>query len=410
MPIIYLNSAIYRVVVINQEGQIPIHSPKQFNLIAPYKINFSSDLLDDLKTRLSVTRWPDEITGSGWRYGASLAYMKELIDYWHYQFDWRFQESLINSYPNYMATLDGYRIHFLHIKGNGRRNIPLIITHGWPGSFLEMMKIIPLLSRREGSETGFDVVIPSMPGFGLSPGSNIEGMNVHKIAALWIKLMDELGYKKFGAQGGDFGAGVSTALAFHYPEHLTGIHLNYIPGSYKPFSQDGLADAEKKFLDDAEKWFMENGAYQHMQKTRPLTLAYGLTDSPAGLAAWLVEKYYEWGDCKGNIDSRFSKDELLCNITLYWLTNTIHSSCRLYVENSRVPFHFKKGASVHGPCGIAHFPVESPFPPREYIERVYNVTHWSEMSSGGHFAAMEEPELLADDISKFFTSISIVSS
>lgn len=381
-------------------------------MILPFQVHFPEPQLMDLKARLSQTRWPDEIVNSGWKYGSNRNYMQELAGYWLNVFDWRKQERMINSFPNYMADIDGFNIHFIQVKGNGKKNFPLIITHGWPGSFLEMLPLIPMLTRTSSEkeeEFAFDVIVPSMPGFGLSQKSNEDGMNAFRIASLWAQLMDELGYEKFAAQGGDFGAGVTTALAMKYPEKITGIHLNYIPGSYHPVAgseKNDLNQEEIQSIKDADKWYTDSGAYAHVQKTWPLTLAYGLNDSPVALAAWITEKFYEWGDCNGNIENRFSKDELLTSITLYWLTQTIHSSCRLYVENNRVPFHFKKGETINVPCGIAHFPKEAPFPPRKFIERVYSIRHWTDMPSGGHFAALEEPELLANDLFAFFKTIS----
>jgi len=374
-------------------------------MIQPFKINIPQNILDDLKSRIRNTRWTDEITGSGWTYGVNLEYMKELTDYWLNKFDWRKTEEEINSYPNFIADIDGYKIHFLHVKVKGQKSFPLIITHGWPGSFLEMMKIIPMLT--SNSEFTFDLVIPSMMGYGFSEKINKPGCNVRFMADLWFKLMQELGYEKFGAQGGDFGAGVSTALALNYPENVTGIHLNYIPGSYKPYLKKGetLTSEEIQFEKDEEEWFQKEGAYAAQHTSKPLTLAYGLNDSPVGLCAWIIEKFYGWADCKGNIENVFTKDELLANVTLYWVTETIHSSIRLYNENSKVPLHFTKDDFIKVPVGISRFPLEEPFPPRKYIERGYNVQHWTEMPAGGHFAAMEQPKLLAQDIIEFFKNL-----
>lgn len=374
----------------------------------PFKVEIPETSIADLKNRLLHTRWPEVLPGSGWKYGPDLPYMRELLDYWHHEFDWRRQESRINSFPNYKTEIDGITLHFIHVRGKGKRNIPLIITHGWPGSFLEMLKLVPLLTEASNShETAFDLVIPSIPGFGFSQRVSPEGMNVRRISTLWVSLMEELGYEKFGAQGGDFGAGVCTAMALSYPSRLMGIHLNYIPGSYVPYMEENehLSAEEIAFTRSAVNWYSEKGAYAQLQRTTPLTPAYGLNDSPAGLAGWLVEKFYEWGDCNGDLESRFSKDELLANISLYWFTETIYSSCRLYYENSLAPFHFKKGEFVSVPVGIARFPKEEPFPTRRYIERGYNISHWSDMAAGGHFAALEEPEALARDISKFFSSL-----
>jgi pimeloyl-ACP methyl ester carboxylesterase len=374
-------------------------------MIKNFKVQIEQKIIDDLKMRLKNTRWPDEIKGSGWRYGASLDYMKELTDYWLNGFNWRKTEDEINKYDNYIADIDGYQVHFLHIKGNCAKSIPIIITHGWPGSFLEIMKLIPLLT--ENSYVSFDVVIPSMLGFGFSQKIDHEGCNVLFMADLWFKLMQELGYKRFGVQGGDFGAGVSASISLKYPDHVIGMHLNYIPGNYQPELQSGeeFTAEETEYLKSEEEWYFREGGYSLQQKTKPLTLAYGLNDSPAGLCAWIVEKMYGWADCKGNIENVFTKDELLSNVMLYWVTETIHSSVRLYNENKNSPLNLGKNKFITIPVGIARFRYEEPFPPRKYIERGFNVQHWSDFSEGGHFASIEKPELLAGDIYNFFTNI-----
>lgn len=375
--------------------------------IKSFEANVPDRVLTDLRERLQRTRFPDEIAGSGWAYGASLSYMKELTDYWLNEFDWRKTENEINSYPNFMAEIDGYQIHFLHIRGSGRRSVPLIAMHGWPGSFLEMMKLIPSLTNGDGLT--FDLVIPSLMGYGFSQKANEPGCNIHFMADLFCKLMKELGYEKFGAHGGDFGSGIGTALALKYQQHVVGLHLNNIEGYCIPYLPEGetLTPEEIQFEKDAYEWYEKEGGYSHQQGTKPLTLAYGLNDSPIGLCAWIVEKFHGWSDCSGNIESVFTKDELLSNVTLYWVTGTIHSSIRLYGESRKAPLHFKRDDFVRVPVGIAHFPLEDPFPPRKYIERSYNVRHWAEMPAGGHFAAIEQPELLAKDVRDFFNKLKI---
>jgi pimeloyl-ACP methyl ester carboxylesterase len=374
-------------------------------MVKKIEIQIEQKYLDDLKSKLLLTRWPDEIEGSGWNYGASLSYMKELSDYWITYFNWRKTESEINSYGNYIAVIDGYRIHYLHIKGKGEKPLPLIITHGWPYSFLEMFKLIPLLE--ENNDMSFDLIIPSMPGYGFSQKITQPGCNVSFIADLWHKLMLELGYDKYGAQGGDFGAGVSTALAMKYSDHVTGLHLNYIPGNYVPVlgENEEFTKEENDYLDSEEQWYSREGGYSLEQNTKPLTLAYGLNDSPMGLCAWIVEKMFGWSQNRGYIGNVFTKDELLSNVTLYWITETIHSSVRLYNENSKNPLIIGKESFINTPTGIAHFMYEDPFPPRKFIERGFNIQHWSEFPEGGHFPAMEKPEVLAGDIIKFFRSL-----
>jgi len=370
-------------------------------MITEFNCRISQSIVDDLKFRISQTRWTDEIKDSGWQYGASLSYMKELADYWLGEFDWRKVEDKINQYPNYMAEIDGIKVHFLHIKGKGKTSVPLIITHGWPGSFMEMSKIIDPLTT--DPEFSFDLIIPSIPGFGFSQKINTPGCNLWFISDLWSKLIKKLGYEKVLAQGGDFGAAISTALALKHPDLMHGLHLNYIPGSYLPFlpPAEKLTEEEIRFQKSAEDWYSTEGAYSHQQRTKPLTLGYALNDSPVGLCAWIVEKFYGWSDCKGNLESVFTKDELLSNISLYWFTESIHSSIRLYNENSRVPLHFLKNEFIKIPVGIARFHKEEPFPPRKFIERGYNVQHWTDIPTGGHFAAMEQPVLFANDIIQF---------
>jgi len=374
-------------------------------MIKKIEIELAQSHLDDLKAKLNLTRWPDEIDGSGWTYGASMSYMKDLTSYWLNYFDWRKSEKEINKYGNYIADIDGFKIHFLHIKGKGPGSVPLLITHSWPYSFFEMMKIIPLLTENEN--LSFDLVIPSMPGYGFSQKVTQYGCNVTFIADLWQKLMQELGYDKYGVQGGDFGAGVSTALAMKYPDHITGLHITYIPGNYVPVLTEGeeFTKDENSYLDLEEEWYSREGGYLLQQNTKPLTLAYGLTDSPVGLCAWIVEKMYGWADCRGYIGNVFTMDEILSNVTLYWVTETIHSSMRLFTENSQNPLVIGKDSFINTPTGIAHFRYEDPFPPRRFIDRGFNVQHWSEFPVGGHFPAMENPDLLAHDIRTFFGKI-----
>lgn len=375
--------------------------------IKPFKVNISQDILDDLNTRLDITRWPDEIKESRWSYGTELSYMKELTNYWQHKFDWRKIESEINSYPNFIADIDGMQIHYIQVKGKGKKSIPLIMTHGWPGSFLEMIKIIPMLT--QNPELSFDLVIPSIPGFGFSSKANKEGCNSEYVADIWQKLMINLGYEKFGVQGGDIGSGISSWLSLKYPSNIIGLHLNYISGSYKPYLKDGEIPSDEmvEFKKTSSEWSSKNGAYAYIHSTKPLTAAYGLNDSPAGLCAWIIEKFNDWSDNNGNIENIFTKDELLANVTLYWVTQTIHSSMRIYNENSKKPLALKKNEFIGVPVGFAHFPKELPTPPRAYIEKSFNITHWTNMKSGGHFAAAEQPELLSKDIIDFFSHLKL---
>lgn len=366
--------------------------------IEKFELPYSEAAVVDLHRRLESTRWPDEIVGAGWERGVDLTYLREIRTYWREKFDWKAQIEKLAEWEHYRYVAGGTRVHFLHARGKGSKRTALILTHGWPGSFLEMLKIIPLLN-----DAGFDVVAPSLPGFGFSDRPTKPGMNTFRIAELWAGLMGELGYTRFVAQGGDFGASVSTILGLRFRDRVAGIHLNYIPGSYRPAIEAGttLMPVEQAFLVDLDRWYSEHGAYAHLQRNEPQTPAYALNDSPAGLAAWVIEKFRNWSDCGGDVETRFSKDELLANATLYWMTQTIASSFRLYNESKKAPLQFAPGESVRVPCAIARFPLEAPFPPREWVARGYNIERWTEMPRGGHFAAAEEPELLAADIAEF---------
>jgi pimeloyl-ACP methyl ester carboxylesterase len=286
------------------------------------------------------------------------------------------------------------------------------MTHGWPGSFLEMEYITPLLTD-PGAHGGdpkeaFDLVVPSLPGYAFSSAPLEQGISPHEIAGLWQKLMAGLGYEKFGAQGGDIGAAVSSWLAFRFPEQVIGVHLNYIPGGFSPPTGDGLpplTDEETAFKKVAAEWVDKEGAYAHMQGTKPQTLAYGLSDSPVGLAAWIVEKFRSWSDCDGDVLKVFSMDTLLTEISLYWFSGSLEASFRLYKESRAHPLSFEKGQRISPPVAISHFAKELPQPPRSWAERVYNVVRWTEHSTGGHFAAMEKPEDLAEDIRAHFCAL-----
>jgi pimeloyl-ACP methyl ester carboxylesterase len=376
-----------------------------------FAIPYSSSSVEDLRNRLQRTRWPDEIPNSNWTYGFDLNFLADLCSYWSDHFDWKAQVDRISAFNHFKFQADEGKIHFIHEKGKGPSPIPIILTHGWPGSFAEMLEIIPLLTdpAAHGFDTAdsFDVIVPSLPGFGFSDRPAKGGMNAFRVAQIWVELMDALGYDRFAAQGGDLGAGVSTALGLRHSEHMVGIHLNFIPGSYRPHIAAGttITTAEQEFAAKAAQWYDQNGAYAHLQGTRPQSPSYALNDSPAGLAAWIIEKFREWSDCGGDLYSRFSRDEVLTNVTLYWMTETISSSFRMYYEGRRVPLHFAEGEFVHPPCAIACFPKEINIPPRTWVERGYNVQRWTEMPRGGHFAATEEPEQLAADMRAFFRTL-----
>lgn len=376
----------------------------------PFSIDVPQDVLDDLQRRLAATRWPDSVAGAGWEYGTDLAYLQELVGYWQHGFDWRAVERALNRIPQFRVELDGFGLHFLHVRGKGPRPIPLLLSHGFPDSFLRMIKLIPLLSdpAAHGGDAAdsFDLVIPSLPGFGFSDRPRERGFDVSRIAVLFDRLMTEtLGYSRYAAHGGDWGSAITERLALEHAAHLIGIHMTEIPFT-RLFSVPpaDLSAAEQLYLASGMKWQRREGGYFAIQSTKPQTLAVGLNDSPAGLASWIVEKYRGWSDCEGAIERKFSKDELLANITLYWVTGTIHSAMRTYYEASRS----RPGASqgkVEVPTGVAIFPKDLVRAPREYGERFFDIRRWSELPSGGHFAAMEEPELLARDIREMFRSL-----
>lgn len=374
-------------------------------MIKPFLLDTPQSTIDDLNNRIRNTRWPEDITQSGWSLGTNHHFLKELMDYWLNTFKWKTIEAELNTFPNYIAEIDGHQIHFLHIKGKGENSVPLIITHGWPGSFLEMLKLIPLLT--EDDVISFDLVIPSVIGFGLSSKSTNEGCNSAYIAELWHQLMEELGYNKYVAQGGDIGSGISTWLTLKYPENIIGLHLNYISGSYKPHlkPEDPLIRELQAFQQYGGEWSYKEGAYAHIHSTKPATLAFGLNDSPVGLCAWIVEKIYSWSDHDADVSKAFTNEEILANVTLYWITQSIQSSIRIYHENSQAPLIFNEGDFVKPPVAFAKFPKELPTPPRSLIEKGFNIRHWTEMSAGGHFAAMEQPALLANDIRDFVAQI-----
>ncbi len=374
----------------------------------PFSLPYSQEAVDDLRDRLRRTRWPDEIPDAAWEYGFDRSFLQDLCLYWQDSFDWKSQLDRLSAFHHYR---DANGIHFIHEPGKGPRPMPLIITHGWPGSFIEMTRIIPMLTdpAAHGGDSGdaFDVVVPSMPGYGFSDRPTSRGMSVFRVAELWTNLMHDLGYERFAAQGGDIGAAVTIALGMRHADRLTGIHLNFIFPSYRPYLETGaqLAPPEEEYMARVMRWAQEDGAYAHLQATRPQTPAYGLNDSPAGLAAWIVEKFREWSDCDGDVYRRFTRDELLSNVTLYWMTQTIHSSFRIYLENRKAPLQLASGDFIKPPCAVALFPKEIPMPPRQWVERGFNLQRWTEMPRGGHFAAMEEPELLAGDIRTFFRSL-----
>ena len=376
--------------------------------VRPFTIAITDDQLDDLNRRLRHTRWPDAVEDKTWADGTDLAFLHRLTEYWRTDFDWRAQETRLNGLPQFTAELDGLGIHLIHQRGTGPDPYPLVITHGWPGTGFDMERIIPLLTHPgdHGADPAdaFDVVVPSLPGHGFSQRPGRPGFGPHRVSELWTRLMTGLGYERFAVQGHDWGASVAMWLAARFPDQVTGLHLTFIPGAYRPplgAGQPPVSAAEQEFLDTAAAWFAAEGGYHYLQSTKPQTPAYGLTDSPAGLAAWIVEKMRSWSDCDGSVEQAFTLDALLTNISIYWFTETIGSSMRFYRENRLRPVRFSPGERVGPPLGVAAFPRDV-MPPRSWLERVFDVTRWTSMPHGGHFGAMEAPDELAEDIRAFF--------
>ncbi|MFA5910420.1 MAG: epoxide hydrolase family protein [Vicinamibacterales bacterium] len=379
--------------------------------IRPFSIRVSDASLADLKKRLDLTRLPEPLQGPGWTHGTDIGYLRELVAYWKTGFNWRDQERRLNQFEQFTTTIDGLRIHFLHRRAARADALPLLITHGWPGSFVEFTKAIGPLTDPAAhggrAEDAFHVVIPSIPGFGFSEAPREAGFDPARIAAIEAKLMARLGYTRYGVQGGDWGSIISTQVALLDAPHLAGLHLNMCFGA-APAGTDpnaGLTTRELERLKARQVFQAEETGYQQIQGTKPQTLGIALNDSPAGLAAWIVEKFRTWCDCDGNPETVFSKDELLTNITLYWMTQTAASSARIYYESRHAPPAATAGRRIEVPTACADFPKEIIWSPRRWLEPRYNITRWTEMPKGGHFAAFEQPQLFVDDVRAFFRSV-----
>ena len=373
--------------------------------IRPFRIDIPLEDLDDLRARLARTRWPDELPGAGWDYGIPLEVVRELAEYWRDGYDWRVHERMLNSFAQFTTTIDGQNIHFLHVRSAEPGALPLIMTHGWPGSIVEFINVIGPLTD-PGAHGGdpadaFHLVVPSIPGYGFSGPTRDRGWNVTRVARTWDELMGRLGYERYGAQGGDWGSAISRELGLVVPEHLMGVHLNMLFPQVRDEPTD-LTDQEKERLAALRRFRSEGSGYFTLQATRPQTVAYALTDSPAGQLAWISEKFNEWTD--GGLPGAVDRDQLLTNISLYWLTGTAGSSARLYYEAARSG-SLGPPAVSSVPTGIAVFPREIAPPIRRFAEQSNTIVHWSEFDRGGHFAAMEEPDLLVGDVREFFRLI-----
>jgi len=375
--------------------------------VSPFRIAVADAVVNDLKSRLRNTRWPEAEPVDDWSQGAPLKWIKDVCGYWAEQYDWRKREAALNRFAQFTTDIEGLGIHFIHARSPHPQAMPLIITHGWPGSVVEFHKVIePLIdpvAHGGNAADAFHVVCPSLPGFGFSGKPTATGWGVDRIAKTWAVLMDRLGYARYGAQGGDWGSAVTTALGAQDPDHCAGIHITLAMGT-RPNVEGQPTPEEVRALEGIKHYADWDSGYSKQQSTRPQTLGYALTDSPSGQAAWILEKFWAWTDCNGHPENIFSRDELLDNVMLYWVTASATSSARLYWES----FGPKRRTShaVKVPTGVAVFPKEIVTPVRKWMEASYvNITHWSEMPKGGHFSAFEQPDLFIKEVRDFFRKI-----
>ncbi|HYB99980.1 MAG TPA: epoxide hydrolase [Candidatus Limnocylindrales bacterium] len=377
--------------------------------VTPFRIEVPRHALQDLRERLLRTRLPEPIEGAGWDYGIDVAYLKELIAYWRDRFDWRAVERELARYSHFVTPIDGLHLHFLHQRSPHPNAMPLLLTHGWPGSILEFMKILPRLLDPPAfggdARDAFHVVCPSIPGYGFSQAPQRRGFDIKEVARTLVQLMHRLGYDRYGAQGGDWGAMATSYVGLLDPQHCAGIHLNLMVVRPPKEGIGDLSDQELASLMKARDYMSTGTAYQKVQGREPDLIGVAHTDSPAALCAWIVHKFRAWSDCDGEVERRFTKDELLANVTLYWLTRSAASAARLYYESQASGRFGEVEARVNVPAACAVFPREIFNPPRAWAERLYDIRRWTVMPSGGHFAAMEEPELLARDVAEFFRTL-----
>lgn len=369
--------------------------PRQFSIDVPQAV------LDDLKRRLEYTRWPEPILGVGWEYGADVASVRELCDYWRTTYDWRKHEAELNRFPQFLCEVDGVSIQFWHVKGKRPNPFPLLLIHGWPGSMVEFHRLVEPLtdpaSHGGDPADAFDVVVPSLPGFGWSGKPRERGWGISRIAAAFDTLMRELGCSRYGVQGGDWGGIIAAKMGSAHADHVAAIHLNFVIG----LPPAEMSEADQAFAAKRAVFQAQETGYSKVQGTKPDSLTVGQTDSPAGLAAWIMEKFRAWSDCGGNVESAFSKDTLLTNLMFYWAPNSVASAARIYYEAYRDPGAFRY-PKVEVPTGVASFPAEPWQVPRHWAESRYNIQRWTEMPRGGHFAALEQPDRLLEDMRAFF--------
>jgi microsomal epoxide hydrolase len=364
--------------------------------VEPFLIAVPDEVLDDLRARLGRTRLPNQIDGIGWEQGTDRDYLTGLLDHWRDGYDWRLTEARLNAHQQLVTEVDGQRIHVLHARSPNPGALPLLITHGWPGSVLEFLDVL------EPLREDFHVVTPSLPGFTFSGPTSERGWHPRRIAAAFAGVMADLGYDRYGLQGGDWGSLVSANIADLHPERIPGLHLNMVTAA-PPAEGAEVTEEEGRQLEAAKLWRRTGVGYQEIQGTRPQSLGYALEDSPAGLAAWIVEKFREWSD--GDITTAFTYDRLLDNITAYWVTGTATSSLRIYWEMRQARRAAVPERRIEVPTAIAMFPGETFYPPRSWTEAAYNVVRWSTPPAGGHFAAMEAPEAYVEDVRGFFTGL-----
>ncbi|WP_226481265.1 epoxide hydrolase family protein [Natrinema amylolyticum] len=378
--------------------------------IRPFEVSVDRAEIDDLRTRLERTRWPDQLPDAGWAYGTERESLRDLCEYWREAFDWAAFEDRFNAFDQYVTTIDGQRLHFYHVRSPEPDATPLVVSHGWPGSVAEFLDVFgPLTdpaSHGGDPADAFHVVAPSLPGFGFSGPTTERGYDVPRVADAVAELMARLGYDRYVAQGGDWGALVTALLAANYPDRVDAIHTNMLflnPSSLEGDDPTALLD-EEGMADYRETAAFRDGetAYHEIQATKPQSLAYGLTDSPAGLAGWIVEKFCTWSDCDGDLESWIDRDRLLDNLSVYWLTGTINASMRLYYETD---VGAATPESVDVPTGHARYPAEVYKTPRAWAEEVYDVAYWNDMPEGGHFAAMEVPDLFVEDLRSFLDEV-----
>ena len=375
--------------------------------IRPFRIDIPEEQLVDLKRRLRATRWPDAETPGDWSQGVPLAYVQEVCAYWADGYDWRVTEARLNRFPQFTATIDGVDIHGLHVRSAHAHALPIVITHGWPGSVVEFHKVIAPLTdpTAHGGSAGdaFHVVCPSLPGYGFSGKPRRTGWGVEKIGEAWDTLMARLGYERYVAQGGDWGSAVTTAIGMQSRSHCIGIHVNMPIAGVPQGSLANPSERERRALDGARHYQEWDSGYSKQQSTRPQTLGYGLVDSPAGQAAWILEKFWAWTDCNGHPENALSRDELLDNVMLYWLTASGASSARLYWESFGKAFAGAQDRGVALATGCSIFPKEIVPTPRSWAEKRYqNIVYWNELDRGGHFAAFEQPALFVEELRACF--------